>query len=247
MKRQSFKYNKIMKHTPFPYILIALGIMIGLFLTAQWKVPPVRNVNPIAPYLALRDTRNDLADEQANLKQEISNLQKNIDQENSVKNKDSESINLINQSQRLKDKAGLTKKSGSGLVMTLNDASSGPGTIDNITHAADLRDIVNVLWQNGAEAISINGERVVMNTSIDCIVNTILINNTKTTPPFTILAAGDSYKLEKGLRDSASLNDLWKRVKNAGLVFEIKSSWKVDIQPFNGSFVLHFAQKASSK
>lgn len=226
-----------------PIILIVVGVAVGLFLTAQWKVPQVRNANPIAPFLALRDTRKDLVAEQLQLKRQIASLQKNIDLE-SAQSKDSESANLIDKSQDLKNKIGLTEKIGSGIVVTLDDAPKGPGTIDNITHAADLRDIVNVLWINGAEAISINGERVVANTSIDCIINTIMINSTKTTPPFTILAVGDSYKLEKALRENATLADLWKRVKNDGVIFNVSTSWRVKIPAFNGSFILHYAKKA---
>lgn len=235
-----------MKRTTLPAILIVLGIAVGLFMTAQWKTPAARNVNPIAPYLALRDTRTNLVKEQTQLKNDIAELQKNIDTESEVKSQDSESAKLVSQSQDLKDKIGLTEKTGSGVSITLDDAQSGEGTVDNIAHAADLRDIINVLWLNGAEAISVNGERVVMNTSIDCIVNTILINNTKTTPPFTVLAVGDSYKLEKALKENSSLNDLRKRVKNEGLIFNVKTSWRITIKPFNGSFILKYATKAGS-
>lgn len=213
---------------------------------AQWKVPPVRNVNPIAPYLALGDTRKDLVKEQTGLKKEISQLQKTIDAESTIASKDNESAGLLAQSTNLKSMVGLTEKTESGLVIYLDDARKGTGTIDNIAHAADLRDMVNVLWLAGAEAISINDERVVANTSIDCIVNTILINNTKTTPRFKILAIGDSFKMEKALKESVSLSDLWKRVKNDGVYLKIQSSWRITIKPFNGSFILRYAKKAAS-
>jgi len=139
---------------------------------------------------------------------------------------------------------GLTDVSGSGIIIKLDDAETGIGTVDSITHAADLRDIVNVLWLNGAEAISINGERVVANSSIDCIVNTILINSTKTAPPFTILAIGDSYKLKKAIEENKLLADLWKRNKSSGIVLEVKTSWRVNIKAFNGSYLLKHAKGA---
>lgn len=225
------------------FTLIILGIAVGLLLTAQWKTAPQRTVNPIAPYLALKKTNQDLIKEQTDLKNEIANIQKAIDSTTTLSRQDTASKNLVEKGKVLKEQVGLTQRQGGGVVITLDDAPSGQGSSDNITHAADLRDIVNLLWKNGASAISINGERVVANTSIDCIVNTILINNTKTTAPFVITAIGDMHKLEKEVNDTNNLSDLWKRVKSDGVVFKVKTNWRVTVPAYNGSFILRFAKQ----
>jgi len=231
--------------SPISYILIILGVGIGLLITAQWKTPPKRSVNPIGPYLALQQTYRDLTYEQMTLKNDIAIIQKNFDTEAILAKQDAASRQIIEQAQILKEQVGLMEKRGTGVVVTLDDAPSGRATSDNITHAADLRDIVNVLWRNGAQAISINGERIVFNTSIDCIVNTILINNTRTTPPYTIIAIGDSRQLSNALKNSANLPEIAKRVKNQGLIFRVKTSWILSVPAFNGSFKIRFAAKES--
>lgn len=231
--------------SPLPFILIILGAAVGLLLTAQWKTPPTRSVNPIGPFLALKSTDEDLTKEQTNLKKEIADLQQMIDKAAQASTSDASSKTLVSQMQQLKEQAGLTQVTGSGLTITLDDAQSGIGNPDNISHAADLRDTVNLLWLKGATAISINGERVVATTSIDCLVNTILINNTKMTAPFTIVAVGDSNQLAGAVNDQSNLSDIWKRVKGAGLVFNVKTSWRVSVPAYTGSYPLSFAKSGS--
>ncbi len=229
--------------SPIPYILIILGVGIGLLITTQWKTPQKRSVNPIGPFLALQQTDRDLINEQLTLKNDITMAQKNIDTETNLTKQDAASSQIAEQAQILKEKVGLTDKRGTGVVVTLDDSASGSGTADTISHAADLRDIVNVLWKNGAQAISINNERIIFNSSIDCIVNTILINNTKTTPPYTISAIGDSRQLNNALRNTAYLPEIAKRVKSEGLIFTVRSKWILSIPAFNGSFEILYATK----
>jgi len=96
-----------MKNKYLLSVLIIVGIGVGLLLTAQWKVPQVRSVNPIASYLALRDTRNDLTTEQKKLKNSIANLQKIADSA-SVNNTD-QSKELVKKSLELKKKGGVDR------------------------------------------------------------------------------------------------------------------------------------------
>lgn len=224
------------------YKLIIIGILIGLLMTAQWKTPQRRSVNPVASFVALRDTNSELTKEQAALKAEIKVLRGKIDEATKLLKQDRISRELAERTEVLKQKIGLTKVTGRGIKIELNDAPSGQGSPDNITHAADLRDIVNVLWRSGAEAISINNERIVGNTAIDCIVNTILINSTKTTTPFSILAIGEAETLAGAINNKDNLPDLWRRVSDEGMVFKITQEKKVEIMGFSGSFNIKWAK-----
>lgn len=104
---------------------------------------------------------------------------------------------------------GLTKVKGDGIVITLKDAQSGTLIEDAsnlIIHDGDLREIVNELANAGAEAIEINGERIVNSTYIMCAGNVILVNGEKISSPCTIKAIGQQEKLY-GALERAGRND----------------------------------------
>jgi uncharacterized protein YlxW (UPF0749 family) len=103
-----------------------------------------------------------------------------------------------------------------------------------------MRDLVNYLWLKGAKAISIEGaggkeERVGPMTSIDCIVNTVLINGTKIVPPFQIKAIGDRQVLNSAIGDKAALKQIYDRVDKEGLKFYVVDNInQIDIEQFTG-------------
>src|SRR3989304_5988751 len=72
-----------------------------------------------------------------------------------------------------------------------------PGTPPNKTtlHYADIHAVINDLWAAGAEAIAINGERIITRTGLNCVGTTILCNTKRIAPPYTIVAIGDPARL----------------------------------------------------
>lgn len=238
--RNPFQLKQFNRST---FYLLFLGAGIGLFLTVQWKTqPPRASSNPVDSYISLKDTKDILIQEQKSLKTEIADYQTQITAKQDILKKNTSSKKTIEELDGYKKRLGLTELKGAGLMITMDDAKTNSLDIDSIAHAADLRDTVNFLWANGAEAISINGERVVLTTSIDCIVNTILINTTRTTSPFKILVIGDSELLTEQLDNSNNLKDIKKRVKNEGLIFSIEQTKEITLPAYKGSFVLEQAK-----
>ena len=92
---------------------------------------------------------------------------------------------------------GLTNVTGSGVIITLKDNSNvtadSLSALDSIdyylVHDMDLRTIVNELNNAGAEAISINDQRIVQTTSITCEGVIIQVNGETVGSPFQIKAA----------------------------------------------------------
>lgn len=213
-----------------------LFVIFGILITAQWRSIPDRVRNPIAPYFSLKDTKESLYEEQNQLKNEISELQKAIEETQ----RDSENISLtkteLSDLKMKKAQAGLTKLNGPGVIITLEDSKQNPATDDSIVHAADLRDIINLLWGSGAEAISINNQRVVMNTAVDCIVNTILINNIRIAAPFRIEAIGNQGLMFDKVRDRSVLTDLHDRQEKEGLIFDVNKNNDITVPIFDGSY-----------
>ena len=97
---------------------------------------------------------------------------------------------------------GYTEVKGPGVIVTLQDgdsATSGGIASQYIVHDEDIYQIVNSLRNVGAEAISINGQRVTNRTAIACVGNVITVNGQKLGSPFVIQAIGPSLYLHSSL------------------------------------------------
>ncbi|MCX5307260.1 DUF881 domain-containing protein [Streptomyces sp. NBC_00160] len=111
--------------------------------------------------------------------------------------------------------AGATEVRGPGIKLTVDDAkgsSTGgggkPRESSGFSDTGRLRDrdmqkIVNGLWQSGAEAISINGQRLTELSAIRAAGDAILVDNRPLVPPYEVLAVGDKKRLGTAFQDSA--------------------------------------------
>lgn len=97
---------------------------------------------------------------------------------------------------------GKTAVYGQGIIVTLNDASEED--INNaysyerelrLIHNTDIIQVINDLKNAGAEAISINGQRIIDRTEIYCSGPFIRANGVKIAVPFTIDAIGNKEVL----------------------------------------------------
>jgi uncharacterized protein YlxW (UPF0749 family) len=144
----------------------------------------------LAAQLELEKSENaKLMEQLANLEAERDMLWRNIG--------DTLNNQQINELLKMKDyeylRAGLTAVSGKGVVITMEDAPA-KGELDineYIIHDNNINDILDELKANGAQAISVNGERVMLNTRPVCAGPTIIVNESRYPPPYVIEAIGD--------------------------------------------------------
>jgi len=146
--------------------------------------------------------------------------------------------------------AGLYALKGPGLRVTLADSDRDnlPANVDPnfyIIHEYDLRDIMNFLWAADAEAIAVNEERIVGTTSIYCVGSTIMVNDTRLAPPYTILAIGDPTKLERALANPAYLKELRARVKTYGVQFKVVKEKEAIVPAYRGGFTVKYSKPGS--
>jgi uncharacterized protein YlxW (UPF0749 family) len=130
--------------------------------------------------------------------------------------------------------AGTQPVLGPGAVVTVTDAEQAAGDRDASSRVLDidLQQVVNGLWEAGAEAVSINGQRVGALTAIRSVQETILVNYEPVVGPYVVRAVGDPRTLPTDfLRSSGGA---WLQAVNlsAGLRFSIDSS--SDDQRFAG-------------
>lgn len=111
---------------------------------------------------------------------------------------------LANQQvQDAKMNAGLVALTGPGLRITLDDSKRAAKEQEDpmlfLIHEQYIREIFNALWNGGAEAIAVNGQRVTTNTEVFCLGSYIQINGTSQMPPYVIEAIGDTNTLSAAL------------------------------------------------
>jgi uncharacterized protein YlxW (UPF0749 family) len=140
---------------------------------------------------------------------------------------------------------GLSAVTGPGVVIEIADSRRvlpvGENPANYIVLADDLRDLVAALWHSGAEAVAINGERLVATTSIYGVGSSVLVNTAFLSPPFRIEAIGPG-DLGEGFRtDAAYLGRVAQRIEAFDLEFAMESSPELRLEPFIGSTRLRWA------
>ena len=101
-----------------------------------------------------------------------------------------------------------------------------------IIHYDDLQLVVNELKNAGAEAIEINGQRLVNTSAITCEGNIIKINGERIGSPFYIKAIGSQSLLYGALTRAGSIID-W--IKNDGNTAEVKKADNITISKYVGT------------
>ncbi len=130
---------------------------------------------------------------------------------------------------------GNTDVSGEGIVISLEDGKGDPQAVDSsgyIIHAENVIQVVNELKNAGAEAISVNGERVVNTSAISCDGNIIIVNGKKISLPIEISAIGFPATLSTLNRAGGTLEVFTRD----GKVVNVKKPDIIQIPKFTGVY-----------
>lgn len=91
---------------------------------------------------------------------------------------------------RLSQVTGAVPVTGPGVKVVVDDAPGAVGPVEQVLDE-DLQKLVNALWASGAEAISINGQRLSNLSAIRSAGQAITVNFVSLSRPYTVLAIGD--------------------------------------------------------
>jgi uncharacterized protein YlxW (UPF0749 family) len=134
--------------------------------------------------------------------------------------------------------AGLSDVTGPGVVAELRDSTlrSSPTGDPNdlVIHEQDIQAVVNALWAGGAEAISINGERLTSDSAVRCVGNTLLLHGTVYSPPYRVSAIGDPGRLQAALKADDLVQRFQIFVEDFHLGFTITSLSRLTLPAFRG-------------
>ncbi|MBI2300777.1 MAG: DUF881 domain-containing protein, partial [Armatimonadetes bacterium] len=130
--------------------------------------------------------------------------------------------------------AGLVAMEGPGIRMVLKDASEQPeGSPDKsafTVHDQDLLLLVNELWSAQAEAVSVNGQRLVAGTAVRCSGPVIEVNKRPLAAPYEVLAIGDADGLKgalEGLRGG-----IVDQLRSAGIEVKVTKEQNLVVPAF---------------
>jgi uncharacterized protein YlxW (UPF0749 family) len=135
--------------------------------------------------------------------------------------------------------SGSTAAEGPGVKLVVDDAKDtesdsgeGPRQTDGFSDTGRIRDrdlqrVVNGLWAAGAEAISINGQRLTSRSAIRAAGDAILVDNKPLVPPYTLLAIGPGQQFSRTFQDSVDGQYLYVLHKDYGARTSISVQDKV--------------------
>lgn len=230
--------------------IIVIGIMCFILtLASVIQIKTIKNANMIASKTSentdLQDSAIKWKEKYNQIISELEEAENNLNsiREQATKN-NPEAIekqeNLLQNNILL----GLTDVSGPGVIITLSDNEGTTNESIGITedirnylvHDANLREIVRKLKNSGAEAISINDQRVVFSTAITCSGNIIRVNDEKVGSPFVIKAIGSPELLY------GNVEPIIKRLNDSGIIVEIEKTSNLDISKYNGTIKQNYAK-----
>lgn len=128
---------------------------------------------------------------------------------------------------------GLTDLTGEGIIVTVADSDKVNINDENISsklvHNTDIIELINELKNSGAEAISVNGQRIMSTTEINCVGSVITVNGEKINSPFVISAIGNQDRLN-GITRPGSYIGL---MEEDGILIKVEKSTEVKVPKYN--------------
>jgi uncharacterized protein YlxW (UPF0749 family) len=228
--------------------ILVVGLTLGLLLSLSWRAPGQDDAIAVDRGSSqIWRSIDRLEAEQQTLKATLSQLRQELTDRQQAAAANTDRLHALTsaleQQQLL---AGLTPVQGPGVLVTLDDSlvQIPPGADPNayIIHEYDLRDIVNLLWMAGSEAIAINDERLVGNSSLYCVGSTVMVNNTRLAPPYVIRAIGNARVQQDYLRNPAYLQDLKQKQRQYGLRFDVEAIARLTLPAYTGGFFIQHAR-----
>ncbi|WP_240617209.1 DUF881 domain-containing protein [Nocardioides speluncae] len=207
-----------------PAMLILSGALFAISAEASdgTDLRPGRNINLAELVGEERRIERDLRGQLVDLEDEVSDLS----EQTANRTGDERLKKIQKQIEKLNDPAGRTPKQGAGLTIELSDAPSE--LIENaddvnllLVHQQDIQAVVNALWRGGAEAVTVQGQRIVTTTGIKCEGNAVQLQGVPYSQPYVINGIGDIDELRAAVDNDEYLSFYRNQAVNP----EIKIGW----------------------
>ncbi|NLL98636.1 MAG: DUF881 domain-containing protein [Tepidanaerobacter sp.] len=224
-------------NTKAHFMIAAICFLLGMLLVAQFRsVQTAGNATSIQRAQELSTQLKAVTEERDMYKRELLELRNRIaEYESSASEISSLTEAMKKELEKVRMHAGLIAGTGQGVVITMDDSNlpRQPGEDPNLflIHDEDLLKVINELFAAGAEAVSVNGQRIITTSEIRCVGPTIIINSVKLAPPFIIHAVGDPEILEAALKMRGGVIE---SLQVFGIQVSIKKQDKIEIPAYTG-------------
>lgn len=222
---------------------VVVGALAGLLFVAAATASrgsdlrPTRQQN-MADLVAAQAAQN------AQARSSVSALQSQV---NDLSGREAQAAGTVSASMASAEAAaGLTAVHGPAVQVTLTDAplDENPAGVDPdmlVVHQQDIQQVVDALWAGGAEAMTIQGIRVISTTGVKCVGNTVILNGVPYSPPYVVTAIGDQQALEQSLASSRNVQIYKQYVLAYRLGYDQKRIDDVTMPGYAGSVQLNQA------
>jgi uncharacterized protein YlxW (UPF0749 family) len=142
---------------------------------------------------------------------------------------------------------GAVPVTGPGLRVSLDDAPSsslsipGVSADDVVVHQQDLQAVINALWAGGAEAMTLQGERVTASSAFRCAGSILLLHGKVFSPPYVVEAVGDPTAMRAALNSANDVGAYLSWVDRVGLGWSVETPQKLTMPAYSGSTDLRYA------
>lgn len=206
-----------------PIVTVVVGTLFAVsFLNAEENNTPARFTDLAGLVQAESNRVNALTDRAAALNDEVNRLSEAVP-DNKVKAKQEAAA-------KFRDPAGMTEVSGPGVTVKLADAPEEviESTEQNlnllVVHQQDIQAVVNAMWRAGAQAVTVQGQRIISTTGIRCEGNAVTLQGVPYAQPYVIKAVGDQAALQESI-DSDSYLRVYRQQSE---VADVQIGWDMD-------------------
>ena len=214
----------------------AVLFVFGVMLTVQFRSAQTTRVENSVRF----ERMEELTDRLIQTEKERDSLQKALEERNKKIALDEANEEALDD---LRFRAAMTGLTGEGIIVKMDDSkkdsrelpkskvTTGENPNLYIIHDDDLLRVINELRAAGAEAVSINGERLIGTSEIRCAGPTLSVNNVRSAAPFVISAIGKKETLESALKmrgGVAEALEVW------GIVLDVTAADDVYVPPYKG-------------
>ena len=226
--------------------VMAVCVVVGFLLAAQLRgvqLAGAADATNASRLETLQSLYNDVVEERDGLTEQVGQLQSDLElYRQQAASGDEGSEALKTELEQMEITAGLTDVEGPGVTVVLEDSTQANVTgdeADYLIHDNDILSVINELRSAGAEAISLNGERILATSEVRCTGAVVTVNGRRYAAPYVIFAIGDPDTLYSALTMRNGVVDI---LSQWGITVRVTASDQLLIPAYSGTVDYQYAK-----